>query len=316
MISHIETESFAMTFEQLYYFSKIYEKGSINSAANACFISYQAMSKSLKKLEQELDMPLFVRTHAGVSFTPEGHIFYEDCQKILQMRENWSTLSRQAKKTLQSKNMRLLAVPFISDYIFPDLIPKLEQQGYRADGQSVTLELLDIILESTINHTRTIGLTCYLPPFPSNIAQLAEVQNWEICHLFSDTFLVYMDRNRFHALFGETATAIDAAALWELPYADNASLVSHLTPYAVLQNPALAKYKNYGDDIFNLLREEELYAFMHASIKERIEDQYPYMIGVPVEKAPPLRIDYYMVYSQMTNPEDQKIIELIKEYFS
>ena len=72
-----------MTFEQLYYFSKVYETGSINSAANACYISYQAMSKSLKNLEHELDMPLMIRTHAGASFTPEGRIFYEDCQNCL-----------------------------------------------------------------------------------------------------------------------------------------------------------------------------------------------------------------------------------------
>lgn len=304
-----------MTFDQLYYFTKIYEEGSINAAANACYISYQAMSKSLRNLEHELDMPLMIRTHTGVSFTPEGRIFYEDCQKILQMKTKWTNLSRKVKNKQSSKNLRIFAVPFFSNYIFPDLIPKLEQQGYQLDYTSASLDLIEPLLENSIDSTKTVGLTCHFPPFPSNIVRFAESHNLEVCHLFSDTFLVYLNRDFFHASFSN-ANEIDAKDLWDIPYVENASLVNHLTPYASLQNPKLAKYKGYQYDVFELLKNNNLYTFMQASLKECIEAKHPYIIGVPIKNAPPLNIDYYLVYSQMISEQDRNIIEFIKDYFA
>ena len=47
-------------------FVAIYEDGSITKAAKRLFISPQGLSKSLAKLEAELGVPLFARTHQGV----------------------------------------------------------------------------------------------------------------------------------------------------------------------------------------------------------------------------------------------------------
>lgn len=51
--------------------------GSISKAANYLYISQPAITKSIKKLEQELGITLFYRTPKGVTLTDTGKIFYE-----------------------------------------------------------------------------------------------------------------------------------------------------------------------------------------------------------------------------------------------
>lgn len=51
--------------------------GNISKASNFLHISQPAISKSIKKLEQELDMTLFYRTTKGVNLTENGKIFFE-----------------------------------------------------------------------------------------------------------------------------------------------------------------------------------------------------------------------------------------------
>lgn len=304
-----------MTFEQIYYFSKIYEKGSINGAANACYISYQAMSKSLRNLEQELEMMLVIRNHSNISFTPEGLIFYEDCKKILEMREKWRNLSWRAKKNQEVKHLHIVAVPFFQKYIFPRLIPLLEEKGYYLEYTIVTLDLMDLLLENSADATKLIGLTCHMPPFPKNIVKLVENSHWEICHLFSDSFFAYFNRDYFSSLYGKNVEEIDAKDLWTMPYIENGSSMSHLTPYAALQNPEMARYKGYQHDVFELLETEPMYAFVQSRLKKDIEKKYPQIIGVKIKDAPPMNIDYYLVYSQMLAQQDYGAVEFIKEYF-
>ena len=51
--------------------------GSISKAANVLFISQPAITKSIKKLENELEITFFNRSPKGVSLTENGKIFYE-----------------------------------------------------------------------------------------------------------------------------------------------------------------------------------------------------------------------------------------------
>ncbi len=49
----------------------------ISKAAEQLFISQPAISKSIKKLEVALGMPLFIRNSRGVKLTNEGHILFD-----------------------------------------------------------------------------------------------------------------------------------------------------------------------------------------------------------------------------------------------
>jgi len=55
----------------------------ISRAAEALFISQPAVSKSIKNLENVVQVKLFSRNSKGVTLTPEGEIFYKYIEKAL-----------------------------------------------------------------------------------------------------------------------------------------------------------------------------------------------------------------------------------------
>lgn len=61
-------------YKVFYYVAK---NKSITKAANELMITQPGISKSIKKLEEQLRCSLFIRTKSGVILTDEGKIFYD-----------------------------------------------------------------------------------------------------------------------------------------------------------------------------------------------------------------------------------------------
>lgn len=69
--------------DQLYYFTEVYRNASISRAADFLHISRQALSHSIKSLEHELGVELFVRQKDGVTPTKAADALYESAQNVL-----------------------------------------------------------------------------------------------------------------------------------------------------------------------------------------------------------------------------------------
>jgi DNA-binding transcriptional LysR family regulator len=61
-----------MDHRQLLNFLSVCEEKSFSNAAKRCFITHQGLSKSIKQLENEFDVPLFLRTSSGIEVTEFG----------------------------------------------------------------------------------------------------------------------------------------------------------------------------------------------------------------------------------------------------
>lgn len=61
-----------MEFRNIQYFIKLTECSSISQAARELYISQQALSKAIQKLEEELNTLLFLRTTQGIQLTDDG----------------------------------------------------------------------------------------------------------------------------------------------------------------------------------------------------------------------------------------------------
>jgi DNA-binding transcriptional LysR family regulator len=61
-----------MDHRQLLNFLSVCEEKSFSKAAKRCFITHQGLSKSIKLLENEFNVPLFVRTGSGIETTEFG----------------------------------------------------------------------------------------------------------------------------------------------------------------------------------------------------------------------------------------------------
>ncbi|MBR3147647.1 MAG: LysR family transcriptional regulator [Eubacterium sp.] len=76
-----------MTLQQLLYALTISEKGSMNKAAEALFISQPSLTLAMKDLEKEIGITIFRRSSRGVELTNEGADFLVHARQIYQQYE-------------------------------------------------------------------------------------------------------------------------------------------------------------------------------------------------------------------------------------
>lgn len=72
-----------MELRTLRYFIAVLEAGSLSRAAGSLFVAQPALTAQIKKLESELGVRLFERSHSGVLPTQAGLQLYEDARRLL-----------------------------------------------------------------------------------------------------------------------------------------------------------------------------------------------------------------------------------------
>ena len=73
-----------LNIRHLEYILEIYRCGSINKAAQKCYISQPQMSKIVKDVERELGYEIIQRDRSGLTFNRNGLYFIDSVEKILQ----------------------------------------------------------------------------------------------------------------------------------------------------------------------------------------------------------------------------------------
>ena len=71
-----------MTLQQMLYALTIAECGSMNKAAEKLYMVQSTLTSAIRELEQENGITIFVRTHKGMTPTPEGVEFLNDIRNI------------------------------------------------------------------------------------------------------------------------------------------------------------------------------------------------------------------------------------------
>lgn len=137
-----------MTTEQYKVFYKVAEHGSISKAAKVLFVSQPAVTKSVKTLENELDVQLFIRNPKGVTLTREGEILYDYVKEAFEQLELGEKRIRQLKgRTYGSVRIgisNILCKYFFIPHLktFHERFPKLKIEIVNRTSPE-TLELLE-----------------------------------------------------------------------------------------------------------------------------------------------------------------------------
>jgi DNA-binding transcriptional LysR family regulator len=92
-----------VSLDQLRHFVTVAEEGNIGRAARRLHISQPPLSRQIKRLEEELGVPLFRRTTHGVQLLPAGHRLLPRARDILEAVDQVRELARDAPAPAPSR---------------------------------------------------------------------------------------------------------------------------------------------------------------------------------------------------------------------
>ena len=112
-----------MNLDQLKYLADLAKTSSMNTTAKRMFISQQALSESIKRLENELDCTLLLRSKTGIEFTDDGKVVLDCAQHMLKHYNemNQYLQTKYHKNHLQGK-LTIGVAPVATSSFLPELL--------------------------------------------------------------------------------------------------------------------------------------------------------------------------------------------------
>lgn len=129
--------SFATSYAGVIAFIAVVDEGSFAKAGDRLGIGRSAVSRSVQKLEQQLQARLFNRTTRSTTLTPEGELFYANChpgvERIVQAMDDM----RELREGPPSGQLRICSTVGFGRKIVAPLL-----HGFRDAYPDVTLDLM------------------------------------------------------------------------------------------------------------------------------------------------------------------------------
>lgn len=169
-----------INFEYYRIFYSVANHGNITKAAKELMISQPAISKSIKKLEEQLGGQLFVRTKRGVTLTLEGAEFYEYIKQAMEFINNaenkFSDLINLETGTIRIGISTTLTKQFLIPYLekFHKLHPKIDIQISTNLSSELFTKLKDGLLDLVILN---------LPYSKTNDIEIKEIKKVQDCFI-------------------------------------------------------------------------------------------------------------------------------------
>ena len=141
-----------MDFHHLKYFVEVADKKSFSKAARTLHISQSAISRTIKALEEELGVVLFMRNAKAVELTDAGTIFLSHAKRVVFMFEHLKTdfenefQMAQINKTI-NPNLETMFLTSSEKYTFLSSSVVRELASYGADlSEFLPREIIDEVL--------------------------------------------------------------------------------------------------------------------------------------------------------------------------
>ncbi|HEX5965011.1 MAG TPA: LysR family transcriptional regulator, partial [Pyrinomonadaceae bacterium] len=112
---------------QLEYFMRVVQEKSFSKAAARVFRTQPAVSIAIRRLEEEIGLPLLERNQKVPVLTEAGKVVYDYAQRILGLRDEVGQAIRELQN-LKSGRVRVGANESTSLYLLPELVLSYRQR--------------------------------------------------------------------------------------------------------------------------------------------------------------------------------------------
>ena len=165
-----------MTLTELRYVVTLARERHFGRAAERCHVSQPTLSVAVKKLEDELGIPLFERSKNSIRVTETGKRIIDQAQRVLDQVGVIRDMAQDGKNQLNAP-LKVGAIYTIGPYLFPHLLPELRRAApdmplYIEENYTATLrqklrqsELDAIIIALPFEEPEVVTLPLYDEPF-------------------------------------------------------------------------------------------------------------------------------------------------------
>jgi len=246
-----------MQLQQLIYFAKIAELGSINKAAAVLFITQPNLSRAMMNLETELEIKIFERSNKGVSLTGDGKKLYRYTRTILDQMELIDGIAIKEAPQILS----IASYPIIT-------MSRLMGEFYQKHmNQEIRIQLLEQRLQKVIETVESgeaeLGFLMYNDIQAKEVRQMLKYKNIELNYIGTDTWYTNIGPNS--PLYGKESVTIQDLLQYPIVRMPD-DYFSNLTFYLTIDGVALTEFKKVvymGDSaaVLNMLKYTDVFRF-------------------------------------------------------
>ena len=281
------------------------ECGSFAKAAEALFLSPNAIKKRINSLEESLGFPLFERTLKGIKLTSAGKAFYEDSKKLVQSYNNAAEKAKSISEN-KSDSVRIGIMDTFADEFMLANWFSADEEKYRTHSNMFFFGTSN---ENISNMFQSIGKDIDLcvdiydeqaaKRFGLNAVKISEAKI--CCAVPLNHRLAQKSEISFDDLCGEKIATLKSgrSRVWD-------SAISSIKEDYFGFN--IFEIEKFNIKTFNRCENENRIMF----VTENSKKVYPFFKCIPLSKT--CSIPFGLYYSKNANDRTMKLIELIKSF--
>lgn len=213
---------------------EIARAGSINKAADFLLIAQPNLSKTIRELEDELGIKIFLRSSRGMSLTPEGEEFIGYAKKILKQIEDVEKLYKDGGQVKHSFAVSAPRASYISD-AFANFTKHISEEAVElVYNETNSMRAIDNI----VNRDYNLGIIRYAECYERYFSKLLEDKELVGTPIVRFQYVLVMNKNSSLAK-KEQVLLSDLAHYTEIAHAD--PYVPSL-PISVVKKQELTNY--------------------------------------------------------------------------
>lgn len=296
-----------MTLQQLKYALTIADCGSMNEAAKQLFLSQPSLSETMKELEQEIGLQIFLRSNRGIVITPEGEEFLGYARQVT---EQFGLLR---SRYVEKKNRETFSVSMqhytFAVKAFVETVKKAGIDSYEfAANETTTYD----VMENVRNFKSELGVL-YLNDFNEKVmTKYIHEKGLEFIELFTCDTYVYLWSG--HPLAGKSVISMEE--LDEYPCLSFDQGKNH-SLYLAEEMKSTYEYKrlikaNDRATLLNFMKGLNAYTLCSGIICEELNgSEY---LAVPLAETEKMRIGYVKRKGANISHIGELYIEELKKY--